>query len=77
VSWSDGGDAWILSIQDDGRGIPAKSIEQASSEGHFGLLGMRERALRLPATLQILSPPAPGIRGTLIRLTFPKTKIAP
>ena len=26
VSWSDGGDEWILSIQDDGRGIPAKSI---------------------------------------------------
>lgn len=72
VSWEEHPDLWRLSILDDGKGIPANVIEQASSAGHFGLLGMRERALRLQATLQLLSPPAAGSTGTLIRLIYPK-----
>ncbi|MEI6606135.1 MAG: ATP-binding protein, partial [Verrucomicrobiota bacterium] len=75
VSWNDDGEAWILAIHDDGKGIPAQAVERAANEGHFGLLGMRERALRLQASLQILSPPAPGIPGTLIRVTLPKSAL--
>ncbi len=77
VSWNDDGDSWTLAIQDDGNGMPIKAVEHASVNGHFGLLGMRERALRLQASLQILSPPASGIRGTLIRLILPKSTSKP
>jgi signal transduction histidine kinase len=77
VTWEEHPESWQLSIQDDGKGIPANVIEQASSAGHFGLLGMRERALRLQATLQIVSPPAAGSTGTLIRLIFPKPDCPP
>ena len=61
----------VLSIQDDGRGISQGVLDQASREGHFGLMGMRERSLRLQALLQILSPSPSGSHGTLIRVTIP------
>lgn len=77
VSWNDDGDAWSLSIRDDGKGLPATTVEQASSEGHFGLLGMRERALRLNASLQIISPPSQETSGTLVRLSLPKSVCNP
>ena len=73
VTWQDEGDAWMLSIFDHGKGLPSAAWEQASTEGHFGLLGMRERALRLNATLQIISPPPHLTSGTLVRITLPKS----
>jgi signal transduction histidine kinase len=73
VSWNEDGEAWILAILDNGKGMPPAAVEQASTEGHFGLLGMRERALRLNASLQIISPPTAETSGTLIRLSLPKS----
>lgn len=52
-------------IRDDGCGFDAQVLRG----GTFGLLGLRERALVLGATLRIDS--APG-RGTLIALTIPE-----
>jgi signal transduction histidine kinase len=50
-------DALEMSVIDDGCGFdPA----QAQASGHFGLLGMRERALRLGGTLLIDSEPGRG-----------------
>lgn len=57
--------ALCLSIRDDGCGFDPQG---AASVGHFGLLGMRERALRLGAALRVDS--APG-NGTAISVTLP------
>lgn len=48
-----------LTVKDDGRGFDP---ERAASEreGHFGLLGMRERAKRLGAELSLRSAPGQG-----------------
>ncbi len=48
-----------LIIEDDGRGIPPG--REASSEG-LGLSGMRERALLIGATFELLSSPLLGTR---------------
>ncbi|CAN5755295.1 hypothetical protein BH23ACT5_BH23ACT5_24360 [soil metagenome] len=51
-----------IEIRDDGRGFDVSDIP----EGHFGLLGMRERADRIGATIEVDSGPD----GTAIRLTW-------
>lgn len=53
-----------LVVRDDGRGFDLA----ASEAGHYGLLGMRERARLAGGTLTVES--APG-RGTVIRLSVP------
>ncbi len=52
-----------LSIQDDGRGfaVPESPAEMTAS-GHFGLLGIQERAELMGARLQIESAPGEGTR---------------
>jgi two-component system sensor histidine kinase UhpB len=52
-----------LSVRDDGRGLPAP--EHAEGREHFGLLGMRERAAEVGATLTVSSAPGRGARITL------------
>jgi signal transduction histidine kinase len=44
-------------IRDDGRGIRAEVLEAGGRPGHFGLLGMRERAQKIRAQLKIWSKP--------------------
>jgi signal transduction histidine kinase len=56
-----------LSIRDDGCGFDAAHAA-ASEAGHFGLLGMRERAEKIAGTLDILSTPG---EGTTIQVTVP------
>ena len=56
-------DQIALEVRDDGRGGA-----QESTEGHFGITGMRERAAAIGATLDVTS--APG-EGTTIRLCVP------
>ncbi len=58
-------DAWELTIRDDGRGC---DVETASMPGHFGWLGMQERARALSGTLTINSQPGEGLQ---IRLRIP------
>jgi len=64
-----GSDSVILEIHDDGRGFrpPAAPAEFAPS-GHFGLLGMHERAELIGAHLEIDSAPGQGAR---LRVTRP------
>jgi two-component system, NarL family, sensor histidine kinase YdfH len=58
----------MFEIGDDGIGFdPETAARQA---GHYGLLGLRERARLLQGHLQIIS--APG-KGTIIRLHLPGT----
>jgi signal transduction histidine kinase len=44
-------------VRDDGRGFDQSA---QSSNGHFGLIGMRERAERIGGTLHIASSSATG-----------------
>lgn len=51
----------MVSIRDDGKGFDPATVPD-HHEGHFGLLGMRERAKRLGGTLEIVSTPGSGTR---------------
>jgi signal transduction histidine kinase/ligand-binding sensor domain-containing protein len=55
------GDAALqLRIRDDGGGIHAAVLDAGGRPGHFGLIGMRERANKLGASLDIWSKPGAG-----------------
>jgi signal transduction histidine kinase/ligand-binding sensor domain-containing protein len=56
-----------LDVHDNGRGINP-TFQQGGKTGHFGLTGMRERALSLGGTLNIVSTPNVG---TTVSLRLP------
>jgi signal transduction histidine kinase len=49
-----------LRIRDNGRGIDADVLRAGARQGHFGLQGMRERAKRIGADLNIWSGAGAG-----------------
>jgi signal transduction histidine kinase len=58
-------DDLTLTVQDDGRGfIPPDQPADLAREGHFGLMGMRERAMLYGGYLTIASTPGQGARIT-------------
>lgn len=61
-------DALRIRIDDDGRGIAPEILAAGGREGHFGLIGMRERASRIKAALNFTTG-AP--RGTSVELLVP------
>jgi len=64
-----GTDTVVVTIADDGAGFDAATTtESAESNGHFGLVGMRERAEAVGGTLAVQS--AAGT-GTMITATVP------
>lgn len=64
-----------IEISDDGVGLmDAESTDPISPEGHYGLIGMRERAEALGAELSIESQPEPGV-GLRTRLLVPLTSL--
>ena len=60
-------DALRLAVRDDGRGFDADGALRAA-EPHFGLLGMRERAMALGGTLSITGERG---RGTVVTAVLP------
>ncbi|WP_375141292.1 sensor histidine kinase [Streptomyces murinus] len=59
-----------LTIHDDGRGLPpGTTLEQLRARGHFGLLGMVERAAQAGARIRIGRGTHP--RGTEVRVELP------
>jgi signal transduction histidine kinase len=58
----------VLCVADDGRGIPEAVRRDGARSGHWGLVGMRERAARIGARLDIASGPR---EGTAVTLTVP------
>jgi signal transduction histidine kinase len=62
-------DSVVLSVSDDGKGfeVPAY-LNDLTRTGHFGLIGMRERAQLVNGRLEVMS--ASG-KGTTITLTLP------
>jgi signal transduction histidine kinase/ligand-binding sensor domain-containing protein len=63
-----GQDAVGVSVSDDGRGFEPDRLDAARA-GHFGLVGMRERASRVGAALTIDSRPG---QGTRVDLSVPR-----
>ncbi len=57
-----------LEIGDNGNGFTEHRVREAQSEGHLGLLGMRERAELLGGSFLLEAVPS---RGTSIRVTIP------
>lgn len=55
----------VARVRDDGVGIGAHVLHRGLREGHFGLVGMRERARRIRGKLQIQSAPGQGTTVTL------------
>src|SRR5262249_33759691 len=49
-----------IRIRDDGTGIEPDILQQGHRDGHFGLPGMRERAQRVGAHLDVWSRPGAG-----------------
>ncbi|MEV7035229.1 sensor histidine kinase [Streptomyces sp. NPDC093272] len=59
----------VVTVRDDGRGLPPDtSLEDLSRGGHFGLLGMTERAAAIGARLRLTTD-----GGTEVRLEVPLT----
>jgi signal transduction histidine kinase len=58
------GEIGVLTVQDDGIGFATNH----DVEGHYGIVGMRERALEIGAALTITSSPG---HGTAVRVQFP------
>jgi two-component system sensor histidine kinase DegS len=64
-------DALRLEIGDNGEGFNAKGrMARLASEGHLGLLGIRERLTSLGGNLRLQSRPG---QGTLLNMTIPAT----
>jgi signal transduction histidine kinase/ligand-binding sensor domain-containing protein len=55
-----GSAALHVRIRDDGQGIGEAVLDAGGAPGHFGLLGMRERAKKLGAHLEVWSKPGAG-----------------
>jgi signal transduction histidine kinase/ligand-binding sensor domain-containing protein len=55
-----GAGALRVRVRDDGRGIGASVLEAGGRPGHYGLIGMRERAKKLGGHLEIWSKPEAG-----------------
>lgn len=64
-------DDLVLAVSDDGAGFDTTSAA-GPGDGHYGLQGMRERAKRLGAELEITSPPG---KGTTIKVHLLNTAI--
>jgi signal transduction histidine kinase len=58
----------VVSVIDDGKGIPEGILAEGMRRDHYGLLGMQERAEAIPAHLRIRSRPG---KGTEVRVAVP------
>ncbi len=65
--WNRGGVS--LAIRDDGIGVPREILDHGERTGHFGLIGMRERAERIGGRLTVTSRAG---QGTEVALVVPR-----
>lgn len=65
-------DAFLLRVSDDGSGFDTSLNQAPDPAGHWGLQGMRERALRVGARLSVRSTPD---RGTVVELIAPASLV--
>ncbi|MFI9174254.1 sensor histidine kinase [Streptomyces lincolnensis] len=70
------GDLLRISVHDDGRGLPpGTTLEQLRRTGHFGLVGMVERAVSVGARIRVGRGTHPT--GTEVRLELPLKALTP
>jgi signal transduction histidine kinase len=63
-------DVLKMRVRDDGRGLTPSAVSAAGSDGHWGIVGMLERAASVGGTIDLA--PADG-GGTLVSVTLPTT----
>jgi signal transduction histidine kinase len=69
-------DVLSISVHDDGRGLPPDTtLEELRRSGHFGLVGMVERAASVGARIHIGN--GTHAKGTEVRLELPLTAPPP
>lgn len=68
VTIGHGKHALSVVVEDDGRGIDREVVDAGRREGHWGLVGMRERAARIGARLELRSDAG---HGTAVELSVP------
>src|SRR5438270_4523490 len=61
-------DQVVATIEDDGKGFDSNEMSTAEERGHYGIVGMRERAEGVGGQLVVRSEPG---RGTIVRATIP------
>ena len=65
----------VLSVRDDGQGFEAPDLPDAlARQGHFGLMGIQERALLYGGQLTLRSAPGEGTEVT-VRLPYPARQL--
>ncbi|MHC5703651.1 sensor histidine kinase [Streptomyces tirandamycinicus] len=70
------GDVLSISVYDDGKGLPpGTTLDGLRRAGHFGLVGMVERAASIGSRIRVGR--GRHSRGTEVRLELPLTAIAP
>ncbi|MFD9502067.1 sensor histidine kinase [Streptomyces sp. NPDC060035] len=70
------GDVLRVSVYDDGQGLPAgTTLDDLKRAGHFGLVGMVERAASIGARIRIGKGRA--AKGTEVRVELPTAALAP
>jgi nitrate/nitrite-specific signal transduction histidine kinase len=55
-----------LQVRDNGRGIDATALADQERQGHYGLVGMRERAELIGSELTVFSAPDAGTEVVLL-----------
>src|SRR5438132_122108 len=58
----------VITIEDDGKGFDANELGTAEERGHYGIVGMRERAEGVGGQLVVRSETG---RGTIVRASIP------
>ena len=58
----------VATIEDDGKGFDSNELETAEERGHYGIVGMRERAEGVGGQLVVRSESG---RGTIVRASIP------
>jgi signal transduction histidine kinase/GAF domain-containing protein len=61
-------DQVVATIEDDGKGFEANELQTAEERGHYGIVGMRERAEGVGGQLVVRSESG---RGTIVRASIP------
>jgi signal transduction histidine kinase len=57
-----GESGWVLEVADDGCGFDPAELGQRSERPRLGMVAMRERALALNASFEVLTAPGQGVR---------------
>ena len=65
------GNAFLLTVKDDGTGLDAATMKAGYRTGHWGLVGMRERAQRIGAHIELQTSGS----GTTVNIRVPANQI--